>query len=690
MIKNFIYIILLLPLCVDAQCTGSLNNNLLSITTTYPDFVNGVCAGTPVDFTAVVESNTSTTLVYQWQESIDGGVIWTDIFGETLEGFIATGSINGNQYRFQVGEAADVAEPTCTFTSPPIIVNYYDISSNVILPIFQCDLDANGEEYDLIAKIPEIINGDDPSNYNITFHNTITDMENGTNSLPSPYQPSVNPWIAYVRVENLVKGCVSNTANPIQFTAQFYTTPPVNSPIPTLSQCDDDTDGISVFNLTNANSLIISNPSSFDITYYNTLIGAQNQDFNDQIQDLTAYTNPPPAQPQEVYAYVIDSDGCSGIEVTVPLQVTSSVVQGTPKFIDQCDDNTGGGAINDGIGTFNLTSVRDEIISDYPPGNYEVGFYQNQADALAQINEAPLVGYQNTASPFSQDLFVRVIDLDNNNSCAGLGQHVTLSVSQQPVFEVESPQYICSNDLPKTLTVINPQDDYTYVWYQYNNNGVLSGVVGLDIIGEAYSPGTYTVVATNANGSGCSTSREIEVLPSSIATITNIESDTTIQNGTITVDFQGESDEYEYNIDFQDFEDVNIVLLSGSEGGTYTYQATIDNPMGGNQTVRIRDRHGCGIAIEEICVLGFPKFFTPTGDNINDRWQVFGGEECFDDAVVRIFDRYGKLMKQLSSDDEGWNGTYNGRQVPATDYWFTVEFADEDLDVYKGHFSLKR
>src|SRR5690606_24560636 len=354
-------------------------------------------------------------------------------------------------------------------------------------------------------------------------------------------------------------------------------------------------------------------------------------------------------------------------------------------------DNTTGGVTNDGIATFDFTDASAQIIAQLTtPGNHEVTYYQTQVDAISDINPITnTTSYQNTSSPFSQDLYVRVTNTDTQ-SCEGLGQYVSLSVSQQPEFEVESPQYICLNDLPKTLTVLNPQDDYDYVWYRNGNDQ--TGVVGLEIIAEVYSPGTYTVVASNSDGTECSTAMEIEVLASSIATITNVTTDIAVPNGTLTISFEGYSDDYEYNIDFLPFEDTNITQLSGSQGEVYTYESFIENPMGGYQIIRVRDRHGCGVAIEEVCVLGFAKFFTPNGDGNNDRWQIYGMEEaeCARDAIVSIFDRYGKLLKQFSSGDEGWNGTFNGRPVPATDYWFTVQFQDENFDLYKGHFSLKR
>ena len=39
------------------------------------------------------------------------------------------------------------------------------------------------------------------------------------------------------------------------------------------------------------------------------------------------------------------------------------------------------------------------------------------------------------------------------------------------------------------------------------------------------------------------------------------------------------------------------------------------------------------------------------------------------DAVITIFDRYGKFLKQMSPASSGWDGIYNGEKLPSTDYW---------------------
>jgi gliding motility-associated-like protein len=43
-------------------------------------------------------------------------------------------------------------------------------------------------------------------------------------------------------------------------------------------------------------------------------------------------------------------------------------------------------------------------------------------------------------------------------------------------------------------------------------------------------------------------------------------------------------------------------------------------------------------------------------------------------SKIQIFDRYGKLLKEISPNSTGWNGTYNGQPLPATDYlWLIIQ-----------------
>jgi gliding motility-associated-like protein len=138
--------------------------------------------------------------------------------------------------------------------------------------------------------------------------------------------------------------------------------------------------------------------------------------------------------------------------------------------------------------------------------------------------------------------------------------------------------------------------------------------------------------------------------------------------------------DYEYAID-----DIN---------GPYQNNNTFINIPYGTHTLYVRDKNGCGIAeeviVQDLTLEGFPKFFSPNGDGVNDYWQFIPPETSGDLTLVsiEIYNRYGQLLVQIDPTTRGWDGTINGGSLPAADYWFKAR--DNTNHELIGHFSLKR
>ena len=81
-----------------------------------------------------------------------------------------------------------------------------------------------------------------------------------------------------------------------------------------------------------------------------------------------------------------------------------------------------------------------------------------------------------------------------------------------------------------------------------------------------------------------------------------------------------------------------------------------------------------------------PAFFTPNGDEFNQFWKVEDPKKEI--KYITIFDRLGKLLYRFKTDSNGWDGTFNGENVPTNDYWYLIEMVDGTIQ--KGHFTLKR
>ena len=123
------------------------------------------------------------------------------------------------------------------------------------------------------------------------------------------------------------------------------------------------------------------------------------------------------------------------------------------------------------------------------------------------------------------------------------------------------------------------------------------------------------------------------------------------------------------------------------DGINYQSNTLFTSVSKGNYIAYVRNTTTCEFATYPFTILDYPTFFTPNGDEFNDIWKI-DGLDLYPQAVISIFDRFGKLLKQMNSNSVGWNGNLNGTQLPADDYWFRLVLNDNQI--VNGHFSLKR
>lgn len=257
------------------------------------------------------------------------------------------------------------------------------------------------------------------------------------------------------------------------------------------------------------------------------------------------------------------------------------------------------------------------------------------------------------------------------------GELVTLN----PTIDFPEAFGFCENGEPLTIKSTDEADGFR--WYainQFGNEEIISenDFVTISEVGN-YRYEAYNTITTSGNNFDCSTSQVFSVSSSQIATITNI--DTLLQNGDLRIEVfvQGIGD-YEYALDNID--------------GPYQDSPVFTNIPTGTHTIFVRDRNGCGIAEQQIeqdlTLEGFPKFFTPNGDGVNDFWQFIPplttGEVNL--TTIFIFDRFGTLLAQLDPLSTGWDGNFNGSPLPSSDYWFRA--IDSSANEINGHFALKR
>ncbi len=313
-------------------------------------------------------------------------------------------------------------------------------------------------------------------------------------------------------------------------------------------------------------------------------------------------------------------------------------------------------------------------IQTTPP--YELSFYETFAQADAGDPSVSLGQvYTNTINP--QIIYARVTNIDTN--CYEIAE-VILKVEQLPLITLEETYRLCvdinGNPIPEEEGAMSPPlletgldpSLFDIVW-EYPGGTVF----GPSIV--AIEGGTYTVTYTEI-ATGCS------------ATVST------------TVTVSQPPDTYEAVLVNGAFAGNDAIQATATGLGTYVFQldngpfiesGLFENVSAGIHTVTIKDVNGCGSVTIEIGVIDYPRFVTPNQDGYHDTWNIIGIAAFDPTAKIYIFDRFGKLLKQVSPLGTGWNGTYNGNPLPSSDYWFSVEYTEDGAQKeFKGHFTLKR
>ncbi len=489
---------------------------------------------------------------------------------------------------------------------------------------------------------------------NATSTTLITTPDSYTNEQPATQR-------IYARVQS-VPACF--TVVPIDLIVNPL---PVINNVTNFLICDtDDTqDGLFTYSPNDQfTAQLIDDPTGLTISYH-----ANQNDADNDVDPLPdPYTNNTVTELLFVRVTNTTTNCFQTHSFEVDIEVLPRVIHTLSPY-ELCDDE------NDDVETFDLTTRVTELLNGLNPSDYTVRYYATQEDAENEENELP-DEIENTSNP--QTVFYRTIS--NNSGCSVI-RPLELLLRPTPIFSLDGPIRLCATDGVITETAIIdtgfPIDNYTFEWSL--DGQIITGETGpsitVDTNGTYAATVTHTLYTTNCN---YTTSVEVtreEVPPIEAVNVTNF------RGGTNTVQVIVTSG-------FSDFE----VQLEGEED-TYDWTTpneelshTFTRVPGGRYIVRVRDIYGCGMVEQEVFILDYPRFFTPNGDGFNERWQIQGIIHR-SEAQIQIFDRYGKFITSLNSVSEGWDGTYNGRPLPSTDYWFKVTLSDE---VFTNHFSLKR
>jgi gliding motility-associated-like protein len=319
-----------------------------------------------------------------------------------------------------------------------------------------------------------------------------------------------------------------------------------------------------------------------------------------------------------------------------------------------------------------------------PTTSYNINYYTapggNPANLVTNLT------FNNTTGASENYTYYVYASAFNNANC---NNQISFNFTVHPLLTLDLPDgVICvdptDNAVLQTYTINTGLSPAIYTVEYFLNNTL----VGTGPSYEASVAGVYDIRFTKLIpdvGNNCNYEN---------TTVTITQSGPAVANFTVNQEFQTANTFINVNITggFGNYV-YQLVYPDGTLSATQSSNVFNNLPTG-EYFVNIFDTlGGCGpSSIGPIYIVNYPNFFTPNADGYNDRWNIF--DLSYDtNAVVNIFDRYGKFLKQFSTTSAGWDGTYNGNPLPSTDYWFTVEYTSQNSGnkaVFKSHFTLKR
>ncbi|WP_372755417.1 T9SS type B sorting domain-containing protein [Mariniflexile sp.] len=526
-------------------------------------------------------------------------------------------------------------EPCCySETTFDLIVNALPKTKEVT-DVIICDDDFDGIGLFNFQKIKDEIIGVE-TDINVRFYH-----QNGKeilSDLTSVSNMIANEELIKVIVKNSNTECFSETT----FKLRVLSLPMANT-LQELVGCDDNNDGISeYFDTSNIQSQVLGNQIGMEVSYFKS--------------DGSPLPNPLPnpftntVSNQEIITVrVTNSLTKCFSETTLVLKTASKPQISKPETIYACNDG-------EGYGLFNMSLVESQLIGNQ--NGLKIQYFDANNNQLP--NPLPFE-YKNTTAWF-QTIFVKV-ENEFNSLCYSQTSF-DLVVNELPLVTIENAYFLCNLE-PSMHLIVEDYLDY-YAW-EYQDGTVISNSYEVNLV-EA---GNYKLtVGEIKNGIYCENSFHFKLIRSELPDIVNVDFQELSDANFITVNATGDGD-FEYSIDGISFQNSN----------------TFKDVLGGVYTVLVRDKLGCGEDFEKVTVIDYPKYFTPNNDGVNDTWHIRGIAE-YPSAEIFIYDRYGKLLKQLSTNSLGWDGTFRGEKMISTDYWFIVKLNNESE--FKGHFALKK
>lgn len=278
----------------------------------------------------------------------------------------------------------------------------------------------------------------------------------------------------------------------------------------------------------------------------------------------------------------------------------------------------------------------------------------------------------NTYIPSAQDTANGIVTLTlsstNNKSCRVVNSSLLIRITDAPFVDIGNNRVVCAND---SLMVVTAQfRNASGIQWSSSGTGTFDMVNGINtnyvLSNRDQSLSSFKVFATTTgNGSCLAVTDELTVNVAPIPLVNAGKDLFIFENTPYTLNPQvtGNVQAYQWT------------------PATFLNNATTRNPVfrgnaDQNLTLRVTSTNGC-IASDEVFItvlkpFPIPNVFSPNGDGIHDTW-VIPELDKYPDAVVSVFDRYGRRVFFTEGYKKPWDGTHEGKPVAVATYYYIIE-----------------
>gem|GEM_PF-3331892 len=268
----------------------------------------------------------------------------------------------------------------------------------------------------------------------------------------------------------------------------------------------------------------------------------------------------------------------------------------------------------------------------------------------------------------ASDLAVGVNYVTITDICGSVVLNVTVSALPALTYSATTTNLLCFQDSTGSIELLPSLGvpPYSYFW---------GDTTLTDSVRTGLSAGTYTVTISDVCGSA-------------------------IQNYTITQPGNLSISLLSTNVQFQGETTGKIDLIVSGGSAPYYYEwsnASLledQTDLGeGYYSVTVSDINNCD-AVDSVEIISLMKHiviydaFTPNADGKNDVWNIKYINN-FPECEVHIYNEWGVEVFQSTGYETPWDGTKDGKPLPAASYYFVIDLKDGS-EAYTGSVTLMK